>query len=436
MHRVCLVAMLAIACASSGCTAVLSPMSGVPAHRLPPEFLAKPKNNLVPIDAYRLRQDPPRAYLLDSGDILGMWIQGVLGDDGSPIPFRLPEPDSDLPPSMGYPIIVAEDGTISLPHVPPIDVRGMTVRQVETLVRKAYTVDRQILAPGKDRIIVTVMRERTYRVVVLRRDGQGSLAQGQAQAQGQTQGRTSQNVVRLPAYQNDVLHALAATGGLPGVEVKNEVLVVKGKSIDAQRRDAFIRAFYSNPPTDPCMCFPPLPDDSRIIRIPLRLPPGHTPNFSPEDVILEDGDIVLIEGREREVYYTAGLLGGGEHPLPRDYDLDVIGAMALSGSLLQTGGRQGGGGGLGSGGFGGGGGGIGGGVVPPGQLMVLRKTPCGGQIIIEVDLNRAMNDPRSRPLVQAGDILVLRYRPEEEVTNFGIVTFFTYGIQEFIRNRD
>ena len=68
--------------------------------------------------------------------------------------------------------------------------------------------------------------------------------------------------------------------------------------------------------------------------------------------------------------------------------------------------------------------------------MVLRKTPCGGQIIIEVDLNRAMNDPRSRPLVQAGDILVLRYRPEEEVTNFGIVTFFTYGIQEFIRNRD
>ena len=32
--------------------------------------------------------------------------------------------------------------------------------------------------------------------------------------------------------------------------------------------------------------------------------------------------------RDTEVYYTAGLLGGGQFPLPRDYDLDVMQAIA------------------------------------------------------------------------------------------------------------
>ena len=39
----------------------------------------------------------------------------------------------------------------------------------------------------------------------------------------------------------------------------------------------------------------------------------HT-QLSEEDVILEDGDIVFIESRDTEVFYTGGLLGvrGGE----------------------------------------------------------------------------------------------------------------------------
>ena len=52
---------------------------------------------------------------------------------------------------------------------------------------------------------------------------------------------------------------------------------------------------------------------------------------------------------------------------------------------------------------------------------------------IEVDLTRAINDPRSRPLVQAGDTLILQYKCEEELLNFGIATFFTFGIRELLR---
>ena len=160
----------------------------------------------------------------------------------------------------------------------------------------------------------------------------------------------------------------------------------------------------------------------------MRLPPGVIPSFRPDDIILEDGDIVYIESREAEVFYTGGLLPGGEFKIPRDYDLDVVAAMALTGGGISSP-QQGGGGGGGMGGmgrlFGG---------VPPGMLYVLRKTPCNGQITIEIDLAKANVDPRERILVQPGDILILRFKPSEEILNFGLGTFFTFGIQYALRS--
>jgi hypothetical protein len=160
----------------------------------------------------------------------------------------------------------------------------------------------------------------------------------------------------------------------------------------------------------------------------MRLPPGVIPNFRPEDIILEDGDIVYIESREAEVFYTGGLLPGGEFKIPRDYDLDVVAAMALTGGGISSPQQRGGGGG----GMGGMGQLFGG--VPPGMLYVLRKTPCNGQITIEIDLAKANVDPRERILVQPGDILILRFKPSEEILNFGLGTFFTFGIQYALRS--
>lgn len=433
---------LALVAVASGCTSLISPISGVPAHRLPPEFLAQPRNNLVPIDFSRLRQEPPREYLLDKGDVLGIYIEGVLGDLNQLPPVHFPEPGSELPPAIGYPVPVREDGTIALPLVPPIPVRGLTLNQAQDAIRKAYTIDQEILRPGKDRIIVTLMRERTYSIIVIRQDGVDASTLGPVSARGGGgfgrgggfAARSSQlsrgQVIQLPAYKNDVLHALATTGGLPGVNAKNEVKILRSSLLDAQKRDAFVQQFYlQHGDQGPCLCAPPLPDDPSIIRIPLRLPPGEVPRFRPEDIILEDGDIVLIESRETEVFYTGGLLGPGEYPLPRDYDLDALTALSVVGP------------GVGNpfGGFGGTGGGIGAnlgtalGGAPPGQLYILRKTPCNGQVIIAVDMNRAIRDPRARPLIQPGDVLILRYKPEEEVLNFGIGTFFLHGFFQFFR---
>ena len=436
-------ALLLVCCSMmfTGCSSLTTPINGIPARRLPPQFFAEPKNDLIPVDISLLSQEAPRSYILDSDDILGVYVEGVLPFNSTDVapqlpPVHFPDAESTLPPSMGFPIAVAEDGTISLPLVEPISVRGRTVDQVRELVRRAY-IEGEILKDEKARPVVTLIKERTYDVIVVRQD-QG-LTQNEVNSGSSVQrgafSRADGNIVKLPAYQNDVLHALMQTGGLPGVTAKNEVKILRASRGDKRKRMEEIAQFYREiecqKRLNPCLCPPPAPEDTTAIRIPLRTKPGTVPNIRPQDVLLKDGDIVMIESRDREVFYTGGLLPGGEHPLPRDYDLDVLGAMAIVGAGVGQGGQQGGGGSIG--------GGLGAnsvGGVPPGKLFILRKTPCNGQVAIEVDLTKAINNPSQRPLVQAGDILILQYKCEEEILNFGLGSFFTFGIQQLLGNNN
>ena len=76
----------------------------------------------------------------------------------------------------------------------------------------------------------------------------------------------------------------------------------------------------------------------QTIVIPTRLLPCQPIPFRPQDILLDDGDVVFLEARDREVYYTGGLLPSAEFVLPRDYDLDVITAvLKAQGSLLNGG---------------------------------------------------------------------------------------------------
>ena len=432
-----LASLMAAGAMNVGCTTLTQPISGIPVRRLPPQFLAQSKNNLIPLDPSRLAQEPKRQYLLDKGDILGIYIEGVLpytptDKPPEPPPVNFPVLGSDQDPSVGFPIVVQESGTIALPSIEPIKVKGLTVEQVTELIRKAY-LDAQIFTnAARLRPIVTKLKERTYNIVVVRQDigAEGALQRTQQITKGNYIRGSDQSAsgsrIKLAAYKNDVLNALMASGGLPGVNAKNEIKILRAGKTNMKKRDDFVQQFYqqyySNP--DPCGCPPPLPDDPDILKIPMRLPPGVVPTFKPEDIILEEGDVVSIESREAEVFYTGGLLPGGEFLIPRDYDLDALGAMGLAGQGLGS--RIGGG----NSSFG-----IQQYTVPPGQLFILRRTPCNGQITIEVDLAKAAQDPRERPLIQPGDTLILRYKPCEEIINFGMFAFFTYGIQQIFQRR-
>ena len=542
----------------TGCAA-FRPVKGVPARYVPDEFRGGSRSGKRTIDLKLLQQQLPPHHLhrVDSGDLLSVYVEGILGRRDQPPPANFPPQNSDVPPSVGYSVPVRDDGTISLPLVGNLPVRGLTLAEVEQRLREAYMVKKQYLQPDAERVMVFLQKPRTHRVLVIRQEASSDVSIG---AQGQLNigalKRGTGKVVNLPIYKNDVLNALAETGGLPGLDAENALYNSRSRGGSADptwmpglmgEKDAkrpLIRAqspgwgapaaavdphgdyrrstgpgwtpptgqparngfsgpnlapipepapmvpapgAWSAPQTAPSItppspwqgtqgysaapsampaqssimpvepprmvvpnAVPPVPvappmgaygppvettppmmspgyspppamdvgetlDGRRIVRIPIRLGPDEHVDIRPEDVILEEGDILFIESRDTEVFYTGGLLGGGQYSLPRDYDLDVLGAIAVAS------GQRAGGGGGGSQATSsiGGQSALNGDVsISASQVIVLRPLPDGTQIPIHVDLYQALRDPSERTVIQPGDYILLQYTPLEAVGAF------------------
>jgi len=421
----------------SGCAAVSNPVAeAIPVRQLSREVLGRPREERKTIPLTLLRQPVVKEHKIGPGDVLGIYIEGVLGDRTQIPPVRLVE-TGNLPPALGYPIPVRDDGTLSLPYIPPLNVDGMTFTEAQAALVKAYTVTQKILIPGRERISVSLMKPRTFHILVVRQDSAG---QGQGIATPTLIGQTKRGtgvVLDLPVYENDVLNALARSGGLPGLDAQNEVIIERG-TYKGQDQD--------NTKDQLSSCSPSsargggtgasssddfnLPGTQRI-RIPLRMRPEEKPPFTPEDIVLKNGDILFIEARDTELFYTGGLLPPGQFPIPRDFDLDVVKAVALvqgpfvnggfntnnlTGSILNTANGVG--------------------FASPSQLTVLRRTKNGGQIPIRVSLNRALRDPRERILVQPGDILILQETLDETMARYFTTVFHTTTLGTFVRQRD
>jgi protein involved in polysaccharide export with SLBB domain len=412
------VALLALAMAGAGCSNVAR--QAIPASCVQPNALDRPRGDKRPIDFSILRQDPPPVYLLGARDVLGIYVEGVLGkiDEAPPVYFPQRWQQREEPPAVGYPIPVREDGTISLPLAPPIEVAGLTVAQAEDEIRKAFTVRQKILQPGRDRIIVTLMKKRNFNILVVREDtaSQGSFYQQQQQRQSggffEAQKLGVTKSIDLPAYENDVLHALAESGGLPGVDTKNEIKIMRGAFKSAAERDEYLRTL-----ADPLTRAEVMTTGRKIHRIPLRIGPADPPlELTQEDIILTIGDVVFVESRDEEVFYTGGLLQGGQYPIPRDHDLDVLGAIAMSGGSIAaaaggTGNRNGGGVGT---------------IFPPTRVIVLREVN-GQQVAIKLSTKTAMLNPQERILVQPNDFVILEYTGFEAFANV-MVSTFTFSV--------
>lgn len=641
----------------SGCAA-FRPMHGVPARYLPTEMKIGDRSNRRTIDLSLLRQTPPLdpktgslVHRIDGGDVLGIYVEGFVGKASDPPPVYFPV-NNDTPPSFGMPYPVREDGTISLPFVGSVNVRGLTLGEAEEKVKQAYLTPRQLIKPDYHRVQVNLQRPRQFRILVIRQDSrnepQSNAFLGQLNI-GMVK-RGTGKVVNLPVYSNDVLNALTATDGLPGLDAENAVYVIRRRAatqagaldprwptdlnpallgpLGLQTESPTIRGqspgydtgyqqsnyqqsnnnvrqanfigqpnqrvqyasgtfplapghglyvappegaddklppiapptIWSDRPADgqlgyeppivqtqyptPLNSGGPTPIDTRyntqryadprmndprygdsranglpmtpsggwtpppappagepplsnsvvpnggmnpgspgsgypttqppyqtvptgppgapsngmpangtplvpwtppsvqpdgqveggpppgfqeldpghgvltgggglegrhVIRIPIRLGPGETADIRPEDVILYDGDIVFIESRDTEVFYTGGLLGGGQYTLPRDYDLDILQAI----SLAQSRGVMGASRALG-------------GVsalnndvsISPSTAIVLRKLADGGEVPIKIDLYRARSDLSERIIIQPGDFILLQYTCLEAVGAF------------------
>ncbi len=293
------------------------------------------KEDLRDIPFVLLRRRPIDLYLVGPGDILGIVVDKVLGDSEQFVPVK-PGESADVPPSLGYPVPIRDDGTISMPQVKPIMVEGLSLAQIEDALKEAYTVKRHIVLPEKFSVIVTLYHKRTNKIIVIRQDSGGNTAVSSNTIFGSTSVQTSPKrgtgqQLDLQIGENDVGTALAKTGGMPGIDAINEV-VIEPAPVPLTPEE--LKASGDEKPTLPSGK-PKVKYVNQYIRIPLRLRPGEPFPFTEDDIILQNGDVIFIAARDADVFYTAGLLGGGQFAMPRDTDLDVIQAICLVRGLPQ-----------------------------------------------------------------------------------------------------
>jgi hypothetical protein len=432
LHRPLALAVALALAVLSGCAVVSNPVAeGIPVRRLPPEVFAESRENDQPITLTLLRQDPPAVYKIAPGDVLGVWVEGMFGEKNVPPPTRVPE-TGNVPPSLGYPVPVRENGTVPLPLIEPVKVEGLSLVDAQKEITKAYTETKKILKPGPERVIVTLVKPRTYRVMVLRDDAGGStFSTGAGGFSGAFLGggasftesrKTAGYSLDLPAYENDVLNALTRTGGLPGTDAENEIILERGAARDQQGFDP------SKPDSVERFMGQIRGRAQQTIRIPLRVRPGQELTLSKSDVILDNGDVIYVRARRGDVFYTGGLLPARAFPLPRDRDLDILQALALVGAPLVNGTQNANNltGQINQSGLG---------FPSPSQVTVIRKTCNGSQIPILVDINRAFRDPRERILVQAGDFIILQQSVPEGIGQY-LTTQLRFNVFGFLIRRN
>lgn len=423
---ICLSAMIA-SCTllATGCASISNPVAdGIPVRYLPPEVFGESKEVEKPIPLNYFRQPTNKIYRLAAGDVLGVWIEGVLGEKNTIPPVQASRGDQ-LPPSVGIPVPIREDGRIALPLVDPILVQGLSLAEAQVEIVRIYTKVSKILQPGRERIIITLQEPRKYHVLVAREDA-GSVSIGSTGGFGGFSSGTSVSEthksagfpLQLPAYENDLLNALMKSGGLPGYDASNEIIIQRG-SPHIIKDDSKENSGRNNPQNT----------NIRNIKIPLRMKPGEEIPIKPEDIILETGDIVYVRNRKGEVFYTAGLLPPRVFPLPKDRDIDVLEALVIVGAPLINGG-------LGVNNLSGNLTGSGLGNPSPSLVTILRRTESGGQIPIQVNLNLAFRDTRERVRIMPGDYIVLQYTPFEAISNYIVGKFKLDFFGTIVRQRD
>jgi protein involved in polysaccharide export with SLBB domain len=376
---------------------------GIPARKLPESFRAPIRTGAPQLNFTNLTIRPQADYILGPDDVLEVTIHGLYpGVDARPLRSQ-----------------VMANGDLNLPVAGPVHVGGMNLTQATDAITRAYA-DGIINDP---RVNVWLVDKATTSVVVLGEVGQPG-------------------VYRLPKYENDVAHAIAAAGGLRE-DAGTEIEVHRRVSPQEVRRAALLEHLQAG---EPCPIVsvqspliqevqpmpapdgapqPPMPAGpqpipppgvgmpeqpeiveplatevmshtaAKIVRIPLL---GFAPQpLNPEDVVLSAGDVVVVPSRKNEIFYVVGPLSptnftrfsigvrerdiGAGFLLPADRDIDVVTAVAMAGYIDP--------------------------INSPTTVTVHRTGPDGEPLLLRVDLIKARYDRRENLLVQAGDIIYL-----------------------------
>lgn len=278
------------------------------------------RDESIPITANAVTSQPvfapttspaKRPYLLGPEDVITVSLTGLSGID-------------TLSEATEVNARIAHDGTINLPLVGAIDVAGYDVVDAEKAIRAAY-VPRFVptLAVG-----VQIAQFKTTDIVVV----------GAAQLPG---------LVYLRRNERDVLHAVAAAGGM-AQNASGEVILRRINQPDSE-----IRLFLRDPAK---------------LRSVLALDP------------LQSGDVVDVVAAQPNTIFVGGLVNlPGPREFPPGTKVSILQALAASGGVIED--------------------------VFPKEGTLIRSMPNGEDVHVKLDLDRLRSGKDPNLQLAAGDIL-------------------------------
>jgi protein involved in polysaccharide export with SLBB domain len=400
-----------VLCGSAGCNSLTK--NALRPCEIPIEAIPESRSRRVPIDHRHLGAPIEHEHRVMAGDVLGVYIADIVGKRDELPQVSYPSfrtKNAPIEPFVGLPFKVESDGTLHLPYVDAIHVEGLTIPDVREAIIHTYVADKKLIKPGRDNVAVSLITPKYHRIYVVRQDTRYNVPGLQAPDQFEISRRWSGTTLYLEPKEASVLTSLMMTGGLPGIDAMNEIWVMKGVP-EHDLETACLPIIEKLEGPTPIMLSK---EDSKLVRIPLHHTLGEALPFSKDDVVLGNGDVVFLPRRDGDTFMTGGMLPAGRFPLPRDRDLEILEAIAIS-----TGANFGPAGGSRSPNFKGGGGGL----IPPTDVVIVRRISETEQYKICVDLKKCLDDPTQRVRIAPGDLIVLKFKGKELAGNLALNLF-------------
>lgn len=268
--RRCAYLLVLVAATGVGCRSNLYKAS-----RLPPELAAPTLESTRAVNLTQLARPRANREQIFVGDLLEVTIStGV----------------ERLAPNR-WNLRVAEDGTVNVPLIGPVQVAGMVLPQAEFMIYDACVTRGFYRSP---QVSVLVTDRRAVRVSVM----------GEVEKPGEYE---------LPMAQADLLAALLAAGGLR-TETAGEVIEVTHPA----NPQVMQQASYTNSP----------PPGNRHVTINLRdVTEGRGGDFH-----LENGSVVMVKKKPPRKFSVTGLVNRpGQYEGLNDQDIRLLDAIAIAG---------------------------------------------------------------------------------------------------------
>ena len=332
---------------------------------LTPDYQPKPVRPSKTLDLARLGRPTEAETRIHVGDLLQVSCSDLMEESKKET----------------FPVHVAEDGTVSLPLLPQrVPVATLTAGEAEQVIHNAYAASNLIRQP---QLTIRTLEQKTNTIYVI----------GAVKKPG---------VYELPPEECDPLRAIVAAGGVTE-DAEGVVEIRRAGKRNSVKRDSSTRTVNmakrmpegEKPRQGKLVLLPdaekprqgrlgaveevatkPRADDE-ILRFDLS---NKNMVKNPDQLQLQNGDIVSVEQKKMRPFYVAGAVNKpGEFPMPKDREIRALEAVGLAGGVLS--------------------------ISEPTTALVVRRPKGKEAVVIRIDLSRAARHPEENPVLMEGDVI-------------------------------